>query len=287
MTIRVIPRLDVKGPNLVKGVHFEGLRVLGRPETFAQHYYEEGADELLYMDVVASLYGRNSLLPMIEQTSKVVSIPMTVGGGLRTLDDIRNVLHAGADKVALNTAAIQRPDLVRNAVRRFGASTIVVSIEAIPDGRGGYTAYTDNGREETGLDVFSWAAEAARLGAGEIMVTSIDREGTGKGYDTELTRRISELVDLPVIACGGAGSVDDVVAVVRDGHADAVSMATILHYGYLATAAQHDFSPDEGNTEFLRGLRSRSRPGVALATLKSQMIAAGIPCRPPLEGRSA
>ena len=166
MNVRLIPRLDIKGPNLVKGIHLEGLRVLGKPERFARWYYEQGADELLYMDVVASLYQRNSLLDIVRRTSREIFIPLTVGGGLRTLDDIREVLRAGADKVALNTAAINRPELVREAAECFGSSTIVVSIEAIrkPDGR--YEAYTDNGREKTGVDVFEWAVRAAELGAG-------------------------------------------------------------------------------------------------------------------------
>src|SRR5687768_12832896 len=151
-TIRIIPRLDIKGPNLVKGIHLEGLRVLGKPEAFARHYYESGADELLFVDIVASLYERNNLLPLIERVAGEVFIPLCVGGGLRSLDDIKSVLRAGADKVTLNTAAIRRPQLVHEASRQFGASTIVISIEAIrqPDGR--YEAFTDNGRERTGID---------------------------------------------------------------------------------------------------------------------------------------
>lgn len=157
MSIRVIPRLDIKGPHLVKGIHLEGLRVLGKPDHFARTYYEQGADELLYMDVVASLYERNSLLEIIERTSREVFIPLTVGGGLRTLGDILRVLRAGADKVSLNTAAIRNPSFVREAARRFGSSTIMVSIEAIKRKTGGYEAYTDNGRESTGVDAVQWA----------------------------------------------------------------------------------------------------------------------------------
>src|SRR5712691_717483 len=190
MNIRIIPRLDIKGPNLVKGIHLEGLRVLGKPEQFAKLYYEQGADELLYMDVVASLYQRNSLLDIVSRTSKELFIPLTVGGGLRSLDDIRAALKAGADKVALNTAAIRRPEFVREAAERFGSSTIIVSIEAIRRTDGTYEAYTDNGRERTGVDALQWAQQAATLGAGEILVTSIDREGTGKGFDMELVRQI-------------------------------------------------------------------------------------------------
>jgi len=206
VNVRIIPRLDIKGPNLVKGIHLEGLRVLGKPERFARYYYEQGADELLYMDVVASLYQRNSLLEIVSRTSREVFIPLTVGGGLRTLDDVRAVLRAGADKVSLNTAVIREPELIRQASRCFGSSTIVVSIEAIKKGDGSYEAYTDNGRERTSIDAFKWALQAAELGAGEIIVTSVDREGTGKGFDLELTRRIAESVPIPVIACGGAGT---------------------------------------------------------------------------------
>ena len=165
LSLRIIPRLDIKGPNLVKGIHLEGLRVLGKPERFARYYYENGADELLYMDVVASLYGRNSLFDIVAKTSGEIFIPLTVGGGLRTLDDIKAVLRAGADKVSLNTAAIKRPELIREAARHFGSSTIVVSIEAIRQPEGNYEAYTDSGRERTGVNALKWAEEAAQLGA--------------------------------------------------------------------------------------------------------------------------
>ena len=204
MSVRIIPRLDIKGPNLVKGIHLEGLRVLGKPEQFARYYYEQGADELLYMDVVASLYQRNSLLEIVARTAREIFIPMTVGGGLRNLEDIREVLRAGADKVSLNTAVIGRPELIREAAHQFGSSTIVVSIEAIKNRDGSYEAYTDNGRESTGVDALEWALRAVELGAGELLVTSIDREGMGNGFDLELTRTIAESVPVPVIACGGA-----------------------------------------------------------------------------------
>lgn len=255
MSVRVIPRLDIKGPNLVKGIHLEGLRVLGKPETFARHYYEHGADELVYMDVVASLYERNSLTDIVERTSREIFIPLTVGGGLRTIDDIRTVLRAGADKVSLNTAAIAQPSIITEASRRFGSSTILVSIEAIRQPDGSWECHTDNGRQATGLDALAWAVRAVELGAGELMVTSIDREGTGEGYDLELTRRIAESVPVPVIACGGAGSPADVLAAVTEGRADAVSMASILHYGCLGVCQESDFAA-EGNVEFLSGRRT-------------------------------
>ena len=281
MNIRVIPRLDIKGPNLVKGIHLEGLRVLGKPERFARHYYESGADELIYMDSVASLYGRNSLLHIIQRTSREIFIPLTVGGGLRTVEDIRTVLRAGADKACLNTAAIRRPELIREAAKRFGSSTIVVSIEAKRQPDGHYEAYTDNGRIRTGIDVFEWAMGVAQLGAGEILITSIDREGTGTGFDLELMRRIAKSVQIPVIACGGAGRVEHVLEVVREGAADAVSVASLLHYEYIKQHYTNEDYSSEGNIEFLRSGESFTKvEGAALTEIKSRMRDHHIPCRP-------
>jgi cyclase len=280
VNIRIIPRLDIKGPNLVKGIHLEGLRVLGKPERFARYYYEHGADELVYMDVVASLYGRNSLLHIIERTSKEIFIPLTVGGGLRTIEDIRTVLRAGADKVSLNTAAIRRPEFIREASTRFGSSTIVISIEAKKQPDGSYEAYTDHGREKTGVNVFEWAERVAELGAGEILLTSIDHEGTGKGFDLELTRRVAESVSIPVIACGGADQVDDVYEVVMRGKADAVSMASTLHYRYIRECYTDDDYSSEGNIEFLRSGREFSKvQGSTLAEIKEHLRQRNIPCR--------
>ena len=280
MTVRIIARLDIKGPNLVKGIHLEGLRVLGKPEHFARAYYEQGADELLYMDVVASLYGRNSLLDMIARTSKEIFIPLTVGGGLRTLEDIKQVLRAGADKVSLNTAAIRHPELVREAARRFGSSTIVVSIEAIRKPDGHYEAYTDNGREPTGVDAFEWAQRAAELGAGELLVTSIDREGTGEGFDMELTRRMTEVVSVPVIACGGAGHVSHVYEVIAHGKADAICIASLLHYNAIRHSEEVRAGCEEGNVEYLKSRRGFSKiQDSTLPELKAFLRAQGIPCR--------
>jgi imidazole glycerol-phosphate synthase subunit HisF len=281
LNVRIIPRLDIKGPNLVKGIHLEGLRVLGKPEHFARYYYENGADELIYMDAVASLYGRNSLIDIIERTSREIFIPLTVGGGLRSVDDIRTVLRAGADKVSLNTAALRRPQLIREASRAFGSSTIVVSIEAIKKPDGNYEAYVDYGRESTGVDAFKWAIHAVELGAGELMITSIDNEGTGKGFDLELTRSIAEAVPVPVIASGGAGKVEHIKAVITQGKADAVSIASILHYNYIKHPESHevDFS-GEGNTEFLRqGASSSKIQDMELPKIKEYLIQHGIECR--------
>ena len=281
-SIRIIPRLDIKGPNLVKGVHLEGLRVLGKPEYFAKYYYEHGADELIYMDVVASLYGRNSLLEIVEKTSKEIFIPLTVGGGLRTLDDIQTVLRAGADKVSLNTAAIHRPELIREAAEKFGSSTIVVAIEAMKTAGGSYEAYTNNGREKTGVEVIHWAKQAVSLGAGEIMITSIDQEGTGDGFDVDLTRKITEAVQVPVIASGGAGQLTHIMDVITRGRADAVSLAAMLHYFYIAN---HDICGDflaEGNIHFIQQGRSfRKVQPTTLETIKKHLAAHNLYCHIP------
>ena len=249
--VRIISRLDIKGPNLVKGIHLEGLRVLGDPEDFAKYYYQEGADELFYMDVVASLYERNSLSDIITKTAKNIFIPITVGGGIRTLDDIGNVLKAGADKVCINTAAIKNPEFIKEASRAFGSSTIVVAIEAIRQNNGQYQAFTDNAREHTGVDVFDWAKKVQDLGAGEIVLTSVDKEGTGTGMDIELISKVSSVVSLPVIAHGGVGNPNHVVDAIKKGHATAVAVASVTHYDFVAKNNFKQNKTTEGNTSFL------------------------------------
>lgn len=229
--IRLIPRLDIKGPNLIKGIHLEGLRVMGDPQEFARRYYEQGADELLYVDVVASLYGRNSLHDIIERATRDVFVPLTVTGGIRSVDDVRKILRAGADKIGINTAATKRPELIREVARKFGTQCMVLSIEAKRIAEGRWEAYTDNGREKTGLDVVEWAQRGVELGAGEILLTSVDREGTREGFDSALLAAVSKVVSVPVIASGGMGNLADVATAVREGTADAVAMADILHYG--------------------------------------------------------
>jgi len=231
--VRLIARLDIKGPNLIKGVHLEGLRVVGDPQAFARRYYEEGADELIYIDIVASLYQRNSLREIVSRTARDVFIPLTVGGGVRSVDDVRDILRAGADKVAINTAAVRRPELVSEVARRFGTQCMVLSIEAKQKPGGGWEAFTDNGREHTGLDVVEWARRATGLGAGEILLTSVDQEGTRKGFDVALVKAVVEATSVPVIASGGMGSLEHLVDVCKRGGADAVAMADVLHYGRL------------------------------------------------------
>jgi len=227
---RLIARLDVKGPTLIKGVHLEGLRVLGDPQDYAKRYYAQGADELIYMDIVASLYGRSKLTEIVRRAAEDVFIPMTVGGGIRSVDDVRDLLGAGADKVAINTAAVHRPELIHDVARRFGSQCMVLSIEAKQQGSGHWEVYTDCGRERSGLDVVEWARKGESLGAGEILLTSIDREGTRQGFDVELTRAVASAVSIPVIASGGMGKPSDLIDVIRQGQADAVAMADVLHY---------------------------------------------------------
>jgi cyclase len=280
-TIRIIPRLDIKGPNLVKGIHLEGLRVLGKPEVFARYYYENGADELFFQDTVASLYDRNSLHDIIAKTAKEIFIPLTVGGGLRTIEDIRNVLRAGADKVAINTAAIKNPHFIREASLKFGSSTIVVAIESIKNTDGTYLAFTDNGREYSGLEVVSWARIAEELGAGEIVITSVDKEGTGEGYDLELIKSVSEAVSIPVIAHGGASSPDDITRAILLGKADAVTIASILHYSVMQSfgSLSSDYK-GEGNISFLNsGKTPKNIIPCSIHEIRSALINAKIPTR--------
>jgi imidazole glycerol-phosphate synthase subunit HisF len=266
---RIIPRLDIKGPNLVKGIHLEGLRVLGKPADFARAYYLEGADELLFVDIVASLYQRNQLLPLILETAKEMYIPLTVAGGLRSLDDIRSVLRAGADKAALNTAAVRRPELIGEAAGAFGSSTVVVSIEAKKRPDGSYEAYTDCGRERTGREVAAWAREAESRGAGEILITSVDREGTGNGFDLELVDSVTHAVSVPVVVSGGAGKKQDVVDLVRSEDVSGVAIASLLHYDFIARpgAAQ---KPSLSNSRIA---------AAAMSDIKDALVAAGCPTR--------
>jgi len=226
---RIIARLDVKGPNVIKGVRLECLRVVGKPNELAQKYYNQGADELIYMDIVASLYGRQNILDIVNQTSENIFIPLTVGGGVRTLDDIRCLLKAGADKVAVNTAATKNPDFITEAARTFGSQCIVVSIEAKRVAEGKWEAFTDNSREKTGLNVIEWAKKAEQLGAGEILLTSIDREGTKEGFDLELVKKVCDSVRIPVIASGGAGSYGHITDCAKE-NVDGIAVASMLHY---------------------------------------------------------
>lgn len=233
LSIRIIPKLEVKGPNLIKGIHLEGLRIVGKPEDMALKYYEDGADELIYMDLVASLYQRKYLLNIIEKAAQKIFIPLTVGGGVKTIRDMRILFKAGADKIAINTGAVTNPRMISEAARIFGSQCIVVSIEAQVKYHS-WEVYTDSGRTPTGIDVLDWAKQAVKLGAGELLLTSIDRDGTYNGYDLELIKLISSQISVPVIACGGASKKEHFLQALEKGHADAICAASVFHQKKLS-----------------------------------------------------
>ena len=260
---RVIPCLDVADGRVVKGTRFVDLKDEGDPPELAERYAREGADELVYLDISAAPEGRGTLLDIVDRTARRAFIPLTVGGGVRSVDDMRAVLRAGADKVSLNTRAVEEPELVRRCAARFGSQAVVVAIDArrvqpsdaIPSG---FEVVVKGGRQPVGLDAVAWALRAVDLGAGELLVTSIDRDGTGSGFDTEQLRAISSAVPVPVIASGGAGGPDDFIAAVREGGADAVLAAGIFH-----------------------------RREWSIAAVKAAMAAAGLPVRLPREAAEA
>jgi cyclase len=234
---RIIPCLDVTGGRVVKGVNFVELRDAGDPVEIAARYNEQGADELTFLDITATSDGRDLILPIIEAVASQVFIPLTVGGGVRTVDDVRRLLNAGADKVSFNSAAVSDPDVIRAASERYGAQCIVVAIDAKRRADGaGWEVYTHGGRKNTGLDAVDWARRMADQGAGEILLTSMDRDGTQSGFDLALTRAVSDAVPVPVIASGGVGSLDHLADGVTEGGADAVLAASIFHYGTYTVA---------------------------------------------------
>ncbi len=231
--VRLISRLDIKGTNLIKGIRFEGLRVIGSPNEKARHYYEQGVDELLYIDAVASLYNRSYLGDLVTEVVKDVFVPITVGGGIRSVDDVRALLRAGADKVAINTAAVKDPDLLTRVAESFGRQCVVLSVEAKSVGPGKWEVYTEGGREKSGRDVAEWIAEGIERGAGELLVTSVDNDGTETGADIELMKMAGELSTVPVIASGGVGSAAHARKLVDSANVDAVAIGRALHYGRL------------------------------------------------------
>jgi cyclase len=251
LTARVIPCLDVKDGRVVKGINFLDLRDAGDPVEQARIYDKAGADELCFLDITASHEKRDIMLEVVRQTAEECFMPLTVGGGVRSPEDIRTLLAAGADKVAINTAAVQDPELVRAGAEKFGSQCIVVAVDAKRNAQGGFEVFTHGGRESTGLDALDWVGRLAELGAGEILLTSMDRDGTKQGYDVELTRAVADSLTIPVVASGGVGTLDHLVAGVRDGHASAVLAASIFHFG------EH-----------------------TIAEAKAYMAAAGVPVRP-------
>ena len=231
LTKRVIPCLDVKDGRVVKGVNFVDLRDAGDPVEQARVYDREGADELCFLDITASSDNRGIIYEVVRATAEQCFMPLTVGGGVRMVEDVRRLLLAGADKVSINTAAVHRPEFVREAAQKFGTQCIVVAIDAKRDGKGGFEVFTHGGRNATGIEAIGWARRMVELGAGEILLTSMDRDGTGEGFDIELTRAVADAVSVPVIASGGVGTLEHMVEGVRDGHADAVLAASIFHFG--------------------------------------------------------
>jgi imidazole glycerol-phosphate synthase subunit HisF len=233
---RVIARLDIKGENVVRGIHLEGLRVVGKPDDMAGRYSLEGVDEIIFLDIVATLYGRNNTLALVERTARNTLLPLTVGGGIRTLDDVENVLRSGGDKVAINSAAVRRPDFIAEVARDFGSQCVVAAIEAKRCGPERWTVLIENGREATGLDVVAWARRCSELGAGEILLTSIDRDGTRTGCDLALVREVTAAISVPVIAGGGPGKPAHVAEAFTAGGADAVALGTLLHFNLFSIA---------------------------------------------------
>lgn len=236
LTRRLIVCLDVKGGRVVKGVQFEGLRDVGDPVELAMRYEEAGADEVTFLDISATNEERGTLWDLVQRTAERLFIPLTVGGGVRTVDDVGRALRAGADKVSLNSAAVARPEVLTECAERFGAQCVVASIDAKRDGDR-WRVYTHGGKRATELDAVTWARECVKRGAGEILLTSIDRDGARSGYDLELTRTIAEQVDVPVIASGGAGNAEHVLAALREGRAEAALVAGILHDGVTTVGA--------------------------------------------------
>ncbi|MDE2513617.1 MAG: imidazole glycerol phosphate synthase subunit HisF [Alphaproteobacteria bacterium] len=236
LKVRVIPCLDVKDGRVVKGVNFVDLVDAGDPVEQAKVYDAEGADELTFLDITASAENRDTLYDVVRRTAEQCFMPLTVGGGVRTVDDIRKLLLAGADKASINTAAVARPELVREAAEKFGSQCIVVAIDAKQAGVGKWEVFTHGGRRTTGLDAVEWAKRMATEGAGEILLTSMDRDGTQRGFDIALTRAIADAVPIPVIASGGVGALAHLVEGVRDGHASAVLAASIFHFGTFRVA---------------------------------------------------
>ncbi|AJQ28252.1 imidazole glycerol phosphate synthase subunit HisF [Pelosinus fermentans] len=245
-TKRIIPCLDVKDGRVVKGTNFVGLRDAGNPVELASIYDKELADELIFLDITASCEQRDTMVQMVEQTASQVFIPFTVGGGIRTVEDIRKMLKAGADKVSLNTAAIKSPELIAEGAKRFGRQCIVLAVDARQRGEDEWEVYINGGRTPTGLDVLDWVKQATALGAGEILLTSMDKDGTKDGYDIKLTRAVSEAVGVPVIASGGAGELVHFYDVLTEGKADAVLAASVFHFGQFTVGQVKQYLKSKG-----------------------------------------
>ncbi|MBU1345142.1 MAG: imidazole glycerol phosphate synthase subunit HisH [Proteobacteria bacterium] len=283
--IRVIPKLDIKGPNLVKGIHLEGLRVLGKPEDFARKYYEDGADELIYIDLVASLYGRSNLVEIVQRIANQIFIPLTVGGGVRSLADMHLLLRAGADKIAINTALFEDIDLLERGALTYGSQCMVVYIEAKKNASGSYECMHTNARENSGVTVLDWVKIIEKKGAGEIFLTFVDTEGTGKGVDCEFLKQLIPQTSIPVIVNGGYGNNTHILDAIKHG-ADAIGAASIFHYHELNKLNEISQRETEGNTAYIdlkrsghtQFLQGKIEP-VGIEKVKSDIFLAGKSCR--------
>ncbi|MCP3876525.1 MAG: imidazole glycerol phosphate synthase subunit HisF [Desulfobacteraceae bacterium] len=280
--IRIIPKLDIKGPNLVKGVQLEGLRVLGRPEDFSLKYYQDGADELIYLDLVASLYGRSNLVEIVERTAHQIFIPLTVGGGIRSTRDMHSLLCAGADKLAINTALFEDISLLEKGAASFGSQCMVVYVEAKKKANNIYECMHTNARENSGITVLDWIQRVEKAGAGEIFLTFVDTEGTGNGVDYEFIQQVVQAVHIPVIINGGFGSCDHITKCLASG-ADAISSASIFHYRRLEQLKTKADDKIEGNTSYIERSRLEGNDflkdkiiPVSIGTLKHQLVHSGV-----------
>jgi imidazole glycerol-phosphate synthase subunit HisF len=278
MNKRLIARLDIKNNAVVKGINMEGLRVIGSPSKIAKSYYDSGIDELIYMDVVASLYDRNGLVELIKETAKNIFIPLCVGGGIRTINDVEELLSAGADKIMLNTAAVKRPNFIEEIASRFGSSTVVCAIEVIKY-EGDYLVFTDNGREYTGIHVKDWVLEVQRQGVGEIVISSIDCDGLGEGLDFELISDIKSSISVPLIVHGGIGNVQHIADAMNTQGVDAVCVSSLFHY-HKDILALNRTKEIEGNQSFASsGRRNQMIDAVNIAEVKGKINPLGYAIR--------
>lgn len=245
-TKRIIPCLDVKGGKVVKGINFVGLKEVGDPVELARQYYEQGADELVFLDITATNEERDTITELVSKVAAEIFIPFTVGGGIRSLEDIRKILLAGADKVSLNSAAVKNPQLIKEGAEKFGSQCIVLAIDAKKRADGGWNVYTAGGRNDTGIDLLDWVSEGLSLGAGEILLTSMDADGTKQGYDLEMLQAVQKIAHVPLIASGGCGSLEDFKEVFLNDAADAALAASLFHYGELTVGQVKEALADAG-----------------------------------------
>lgn len=278
---RIIPKFEIKNENLVKGVRFEGLRVLGKCKDYALKYYLEGADEIIYQDIVASLYGQNNLVNLIQQSSKDIFIPLNVSGGIRSFDDIKKILESGADKISINSAALKNYQFLKDSCENFGSSTISIHIEAVKNFDGNYYAFYENGRTSSNIKVVDWIKKVQEFGAGEITLTFVDTDGTGKGLDLDFIFTLKNLIKIPFIIGGGLGSFNEILKIAKLKFVDGISISSMFHYHYLNTITLKDKNFKEGNTDFLKGFYDSKKniEKSSIQSLKKFLKDNKIPCR--------